>query len=169
MQTLQRRLVKKTEEVVEKDQIVIEKDKNYIELKNLLARQPGPEVAEQLSVYQQNLKEKTQNLKSMAAELNMFQAQVGEYKYEIERLNSELADLKKQYYETKRRESLSREAGTRRSVRLKENLTIRTGGGVDHLNLTTLPDIPIGLPRSTRHSRQHSHRLTGGGFPLMIN
>ena len=110
----------------------------------------------------------------MAAELNMFQAQVGEYKYEIERLNSELADLKKQYYEVKRRESLSREAagGTRRSVRLKENLqnlTVRTGGGVDHLNLTTLPDIPIGLPRSTRHSRQHSHRLTGGGFPLMTN
>ena len=71
---MQRRLVKKTEEIVERDQIVIEKDKNYIELKNLLARQPGPEVAEQLSLYQQNLKEKTQALKSMAAELNMFQA-----------------------------------------------------------------------------------------------
>jgi len=30
-----------------------EKDKLYVELKNILARQPGPEVAEQLSVYQQ--------------------------------------------------------------------------------------------------------------------
>ena len=27
--------------------------KLYVELKNILARQPGPEVAEQLSVYQQ--------------------------------------------------------------------------------------------------------------------
>jgi len=45
-----------------------------VELKNLLARQPGPEVAEQLSIYQQNLKEKTSQMKAMAAELNMYQA-----------------------------------------------------------------------------------------------
>jgi chromosome segregation ATPase len=59
IQTLQKRLIKKTEEVVEKDVVIQEKEKLYIELKNLLARQPGPEVAEQLSIYQQNLKEKT--------------------------------------------------------------------------------------------------------------
>ena len=34
------------EEVVEKDVIIQEKEKLYVELKNLLARQPGPEVAE---------------------------------------------------------------------------------------------------------------------------
>ena len=59
IQTLQKRLIKKTEEVVEKDVVIQEKEKLYVELKNLLARQPGPEVAEQLSIYQQNLKEKT--------------------------------------------------------------------------------------------------------------
>jgi hypothetical protein len=31
---------------------VQEKDKLYVELKGILARQPGPEVAEQLSIYQ---------------------------------------------------------------------------------------------------------------------
>jgi len=31
---------------VEKDVVIQEKEKLYIELKNLLARQPGPEVAE---------------------------------------------------------------------------------------------------------------------------
>lgn len=51
IQTLQKRLIKKTEEVVEKDVIIQEKDKLYGELKNILARQPGPEVAEQLSIY----------------------------------------------------------------------------------------------------------------------
>lgn len=56
IQTLQKRLIKKTEEVVEKDVTIHEKEKLYVELKNLLARQPGPEVAEQLSIYQQNLK-----------------------------------------------------------------------------------------------------------------
>ena len=44
-------MIAKTEEVVEKDVIIQEKEKLYIELKNVLARQPGPEVAEQLTVY----------------------------------------------------------------------------------------------------------------------
>ena len=33
-----------TEEAVEKELLIQEKDKLYIELKNILARQPGPEV-----------------------------------------------------------------------------------------------------------------------------
>ena len=53
IQALQKRLISKTEEVVEKDLMIQEKDKLYVELKNILARQPGPEVAEQLSVFQQ--------------------------------------------------------------------------------------------------------------------
>ncbi len=52
----------------------------------------------------------------MAAELNMFQAQTSEYKYEIERLTQELSDIKSKYYEAKRRESLSRDVKTRRSI-----------------------------------------------------
>ena len=71
IQTLQRRLIAKTEEVVEKGLVIQEKEKLYVELKNILARQPGPEVAEQLSIYQQNLREKTRQMKAMASELNM--------------------------------------------------------------------------------------------------
>lgn len=90
IQTLQKRLIAKTEEVaaqgvlsssltpffflsfihelafrqvVEKDMLIQEKEKLYVELKKILARQPGPEVAEQLNVYQQTLKEKTHQLK----------------------------------------------------------------------------------------------------------
>ena len=76
IQTLQKRLINKTEEVVERDVALQDKEKLILELKNILARQPGPEVAMQLSVYQQNLKEKTKQMKAMAAELNMYQAQV---------------------------------------------------------------------------------------------
>lgn len=76
IQTLQKRLITKTEEVVEKDLLIQEKEKLYVELKNILARQPGPEVAEQLSTYQGNLREKTKQMKAMASELNMYQAQV---------------------------------------------------------------------------------------------
>ena len=108
IQTLQRRLIAKTEEVVEKDLLIQEKEKLYVELKTVLARQPGPEVAEQLSVYQQNLREKTRQMKGMASELNMYVTQTSEYKYEIDRLTRDLGDLKKRYYETKRREALER-------------------------------------------------------------
>jgi hypothetical protein len=51
---------------------------------------PPHQVAEQLSIYQQNLREKTRQMKAMASELNMYQAQVNEYKFEIERLTREL-------------------------------------------------------------------------------
>ena len=85
IQTLQRRLIQKTEEVlytltkdlllssvfqqvVEKELLIQEKEKLYMELKHILARQPGPEVAEQLQIYQQTLKEKT---KQMKVELTM--------------------------------------------------------------------------------------------------
>ena len=43
---------------VEKDQQIQEKEKLYVQLKNIIARQPGPEVAEQLTWYSQNLKDR---------------------------------------------------------------------------------------------------------------
>ena len=109
VQTLQKRLIQKTEEVVERDLSLQEKERLYNELKVILARQPGPEVAEQLSVYQSSLRGKTRQMKSMASELNMYQALVNEYKYEIERLTRELQDVKRKYYEQKRRETLAKE------------------------------------------------------------
>ena len=45
----------------------------------------------------------------MASELNMYQAQVNEYKYEIERVTRELQDLKRKYYQQKRKEQLMHE------------------------------------------------------------
>ena len=41
------------------------------------------QVAEQLSVYQQTLRDKTRSMKAMASEMNMHQAQVNEYKFEV--------------------------------------------------------------------------------------
>jgi predicted RNase H-like nuclease (RuvC/YqgF family) len=71
-----------------------------------LARQPGPEVAEQLTVYQNSLKKKSVQLKAMASELNMYQAQVNEYKYEQEKLARELTEMKRKYYNQKRKDKM---------------------------------------------------------------
>ncbi|KAL3864718.1 hypothetical protein ACJMK2_006491 [Sinanodonta woodiana] len=107
--TLQKRLISKTEEVVEKELLIQEKEKLYLELKHILARQPGPEVAEQLSIYQQTLKEKTKQMKAMASELNMYESQVSEYKYEIERIARELQEVKKKYFMQKKKEQQTKE------------------------------------------------------------
>jgi hypothetical protein len=76
VQTLQKRLIKKTEECVEKDVIIQQHEKMVNDLKLMLSRQPDPDVVQKTMLYQQNLKEKTKQMKAMAAELNMYQAQV---------------------------------------------------------------------------------------------
>jgi len=65
-------LIAKTEEVAEKDFLIQEKERLYIELKNILARQPGPEVEEQLEVYQGNLKDKSKQMAKMLRELKQY-------------------------------------------------------------------------------------------------
>lgn len=105
IQTLQRRLIAKTEEVAEKEFLIQEKEKLYIELKNILARQPKPEVAEQLGVYQDNLKEKAKQMKSMVVELNSAHAQVNHYRFDIDRLNKDIVDMKNAWFNMKRKQN----------------------------------------------------------------
>lgn len=81
--------------------LIQEKEKLYIELKNILAKQSGPEVAEKLQVYQQNLKERTNQLKEMVKELKNYQSQVNAYKFEIERLDKQIGSVKELYFNSK--------------------------------------------------------------------
>merc|ERR1712083_741302 len=115
VKTLQKRLISKTEEAVEKDLAIQEKEKLYLEMRNLLAKQPGPELVEEVAKQQSSLKDKTKQMKAMAAELNMYHAQLSDYKDEIERLTSELQDTKRRYFEQRHREQLFRD--TTRSAR----------------------------------------------------
>ncbi|ELV11671.1 Coiled-coil domain-containing protein 147, partial [Tupaia chinensis] len=134
--TLQKRLISKTEEVVEKELLLQEKEKLYVELKHILARQPGPEAAEQLQIYRHTLQEKTKQLKVLSAELNMYESQSREYKYEVEKLTSELMNLKKKYLAQKRKEQIQKN---------KDRVTIENTFSV------AKPNVP---------------RFAGGGFPL---
>lgn len=132
VQTLQKRLIKKTEECVEKDVIIQQKEKMVNDLKLIVSRQPDPDVAQKTLLYQQNLKDKTKQMKAMAAELNMYQAQVNEYKYEIERITRELQDIKTKYFEQKRREQMQKEAARSLDQQPKakqSNVARFTGGG----------------------------------------
>ena len=155
-QHLQKRLINKTQEVVEKEILVQEKDKLYLELKHILARQPGPEVAEQLSLYQQTLKEKTKQMKAMAGELNMYENQISESRFELDRLGRELGEVKKKYYVQKKKERQTiEERMLNKALTSAENpsgLGLNSSGGA-------LPPI---LPQN----RSDVPRFAGGGFSL---
>ncbi|XP_023571264.1 cilia- and flagella-associated protein 58-like [Octodon degus] len=120
----------------EQDGGALEKEKLYVELKHILARQPGPEAAEQLQIYRHTLREKTKQLKVLSSELNMYESQSQEYKYEIEKLSNELMDVKKKYLAQKRKE-----------LAQKDKDKIPT----DNTILAAKPSGP---------------RFVGGGFPL---
>ncbi|CAK8688850.1 cilia- and flagella-associated protein 58-like [Clavelina lepadiformis] len=139
VQALQKRLIQKTEEVVEKELLIQEKEKLYIELKHILARQPGPEVAEQLRIYQETLRGKTKQMKRLASELNMYESQSSEYKYEIERLARELQDVKKKYFLHRKKEQ---------QIKERERAMAQVGA-------------PTIQPQRT-----DGPRFTGGGFSL---
>ncbi len=123
------------------------------------------QVAEQLSVFQQTLKEKSRRMKGMASELNMYQAQVNEYKFEIERLSRELQDVKRKYYEVKRRAALADQVdagGTGGTLAAAAaTATIATPA------LSRLPPTAARIAASQQISAQEAKpRFTGGGFNI---
>jgi chromosome segregation ATPase len=63
IQTLQKRLITKTEEVVEKELVIQQKDKLYNDVKKVLQRQPGPEVMEELQSVRSAIKSKVRESK----------------------------------------------------------------------------------------------------------
>jgi len=168
IQTLQRRLIAKTEEVVEKGLIIQEKDKLYEELKAILARQPGPEVAEQMTILQQTLKQKTREMKAMASELNMYQAQVNEYRYDNERANRELQDMKRKYFQQKRKGEVQKEIANA-SVGGAKGATADGVQGMqaEGSEVVMSKSAPYSLQNEqAANARQARTRFAGGGFAI---
>ncbi|XP_034745536.1 cilia- and flagella-associated protein 58 [Etheostoma cragini] len=108
IQSLQKRLIAKHQELEEHELLLQEKEKLYVELKHILARQPGPEAAEQLQQCQWTIRERTKKLKVLIAELRMLDSKMNEYKSENQQLANELANIKKKYLSEKKLHSEQR-------------------------------------------------------------
>ena len=63
LQILNQRYLRVCAELSEKQQVLHAQEKMYVDMKHNMMRQPGPEVSEQLTVYQAVLKEKAKQLK----------------------------------------------------------------------------------------------------------
>merc|ERR1712039_160953 len=115
-----------------KDLEIQEKDRLHRELTSILEKQPGPEVKNQLQMYQENLGAKMKQMNAMHSELKTYQAQVGDYKDEIERLTRELQEVKKKFFDQKKREQIQQEAqrGDSKAIHPRPVPQVRfTGGG----------------------------------------
>merc|ERR1711972_433568 len=132
VRTLQKRLIAKTEDVVSKDFEIQEKERLHKELRGVLEKQPGPEILEQLDLFQETFGKKVKQMKAMHSELETYQAQVGDYKDEIDRLTRELQEVKKKYYDQKKREQALHDAqrGDTTAIHPRHIPSTRfTGGG----------------------------------------
>ncbi|CAD8044098.1 unnamed protein product [Paramecium primaurelia] len=102
IQTLQRRLIAKTEEVNEKENLIKEKEKLFMELKNILSRQPGVEIHQQLAQYKESLKENAAKMKTTLSQLKQSQDYVDMLKFEIDRMKGDLQEMKKTYFQMRK-------------------------------------------------------------------
>ena len=68
------------------------------------------QVGQELSAYQLYVKDITKHMKAIAGELNMHHAQVTDYKDEIHRSFHEIDEVKRKYFEQKRRNQLYSDA-----------------------------------------------------------
>jgi chromosome segregation ATPase len=132
--TLQKRLIAKTQEVVDKDSTIQQKEAEYSDLKTQLARQPGPEVKEHLLTYEEHLREKQGQMSVMTQNLERYQLKASEYRDEADRLTRELQEVKRKFLSQKRQAQASdakRNAPPPTKVQpiLNPNLPRFTGGG----------------------------------------
>ena len=102
IQSLQKQLISKSDDVTRYDLLIQEKEKVYVELKSIIARQPGPEIEEQILVYQQTLKDKSKQHAAMDEELDLYRQQVATFKEEILSIDADMTKIKKRWFKMKK-------------------------------------------------------------------
>ncbi|CDI83134.1 hypothetical protein, conserved [Eimeria praecox] len=90
IQSLQKRLIAKTEEVIERDLQIQEREKLFVQLKTTLNKQPGAEVFARMQSLQTDVRTKTKQLRAAVSELQVLHKEVTSKRDEIERLHKEL-------------------------------------------------------------------------------
>ncbi|CAK9828131.1 Cilia- and flagella-associated protein 58 [Anthophora retusa] len=103
IQILQKRVIRMAADIIEKEKKIKDTEKLYMNLREILSRHPGPQVAISLSKTQKALRERGQKMKCMIAEMSMYEIQLGEYKLGMDRMSNEMSDLKKKYYTQKKK------------------------------------------------------------------
>ncbi|ORC84936.1 uncharacterized protein TM35_000391100 [Trypanosoma theileri] len=102
---LNRELVQRSVELAEKEKRIQQEEAAYLSAKAAVARQLGPEMAEQITVYQGNLAKKAGQMRAMLASLKYFREQTELYEERYNELHDTLDALARSYAESRQRES----------------------------------------------------------------
>ncbi|KAJ8965219.1 hypothetical protein NQ314_004289 [Rhamnusium bicolor] len=105
VQILQKRLLQQASEAVERERQLKEAERLYLNLRQVLSKQPGPGIQEELTKTQRALKLRGDKLKCLVSELNMAELKSVEYKADLQRVTDELTDLKRKYLAEKKSKS----------------------------------------------------------------
>ncbi|KAK9886136.1 hypothetical protein WA026_014923 [Henosepilachna vigintioctopunctata] len=106
IQLLQKRLLHQSSEAVERERQFKEVQRLYLNLRQVLAQQPGPSVKEELNKTQKALRLRGNKLKCLVSELNMAEYQANEYKISLQKVTEEMNELKKKFLAAKKKEEL---------------------------------------------------------------
>lgn len=85
IQSLQKRLMQKTEELIQRDIVIQEQEKNNRELQSRLTRQSETDASTQLAKYQREIQEKNRQVNSLKGELTMYQTMHKEQQENVQR------------------------------------------------------------------------------------
>ncbi|RNF27421.1 uncharacterized protein Tco025E_00351 [Trypanosoma conorhini] len=154
---LQRELVARRTELTEKEQRIKQQEASYLQCKAAVARQLGPEIAEQVALYQGNLAKKAGQMRAMVASLKYFREQTELYQARYNELRDTLDGLAEKYAET--RQQRDREARREASG----------GGGCGAAAPLRQPEQPqeyvgyVAPPRGGDHAADAAHDAPSSG------
>lgn len=131
IQSIQKRLIAKTEEVRIKEGQLEQREQELKSLQEVLKRQPSVEEERMIPVYEETLEQKQRQVQSMRDEIENYDETILEYKIEYERLQKELQTYKQKFFTQKKREQQAKEDKKAQEDYIKVILPDKrfTGGG----------------------------------------
>nr|CCC93514.1 conserved hypothetical protein [Trypanosoma congolense IL3000] len=106
--TLERHILKKQDLLIEKKKQLAAKNAEYEAVRKKLAELQGPEVAEELSLYDENLQRRRSQIRNLDSELKEVEQHVDVVAEEVKQLSSELCEAKRRYFKAKHKNDLLR-------------------------------------------------------------
>eukprot|EP00796_Vickermania_ingenoplastis_P008590 gene8590-6030_t len=119
VQMLQKKLLSKCDECKRKRLEIRDKDREYGELRRRLARMPGPEAAEDLTLYHENIEKRHEQIDIMTSEREGIEQHAEVLAEEKRQLSEELWEVTSKYMKAK----------TRNDLLLRERRTMRQTWG----------------------------------------
>ncbi|XP_066253136.1 cilia- and flagella-associated protein 58-like [Euwallacea similis] len=132
---LQKRLLHQASEAVERERQLKGTEQVYLNLKQLLAKQSGPGIQEELVKTQRALKLREDKLKCLVSELHLAELKVTEYKSDLQKSMEELADLKQKYLEEKK-SNRAKQTALESSGRDRKSSQMQTGASATEVRFT---------------------------------